>query len=539
MAGYSLRHPFFFLRRSIFFLIVLSMFSYALPYHDIRCGIGISLPEGVIKSSPFKENVCRQTPLEKDPVVVIERIEGLDRLIDRLSRSKNRALLRLPFIKKLLRDPDFNTYTLTILLHIKIPEYQETIEQDERDLLDEISERIGKKRFRQIYGEGYLSSIIRGREFIGIVHIRTKSMRDYRKTESQIRQALASWQKDGKLGKVLKKISPDHPIDIINYISGDCNITPAIDVNTLMENIKSFLQAHCLSADILDFEAKPYPFIKSASLKKREQREAKIVDDFLKCKTKINSLLYMKKHPEEFDHIPQLETIDHLHASILSFENRIQKGYIDTNRSTKPLKKCLEFRDNAQRYSSQIPMNAIALPERSFSFILSAHHDLFRLVDLRKKLEYRYDVSLNITNHGKVLILNEIHTLYFNGKEIFLRKNAHILLDTYVNYPKLRFKHIDSIQFGSISFSFNYDRFSQNLEKFGSGLIEKGNCGYTTVDSNGTLKIVCKEIRFKPVSISFEHDEKNGDIDREKLKEIKKEDVEILLNRRRPTFPHQ
>ena len=507
--------------------------SSALSCKNIHCGSSLSLLEGVINSSPFTTD-CLQSPVQYAPVIKAVKIESLEQLIDYLGLEKNLFLFQIPFIRKLLRDENFNAYTISILLYIKIPEYQERVDQNATQSLDLMIKQIGKKRFQKQFGEGYLSAVQRGREFIGIIHIRTKSANDYQKIDEKIEHTLHEYNSD-KLEKTLIEISADHIMNIKNYLSDECQIPAATDPIALLKSAKTFLLSKCISSDIVKTKMELFPIGNIKELKKALKAQTDLIEVFLKCKRKINSLRYIEKHPEEFKGIPDLETYDRLSSSIMSIENSIIKRHLDINESKRTLIACLNYPNSLLRYKNLIPQKAISLPKREFAFILKKHNDLFRIVGLKKKLDYHYKATIDITKNGKVLILNELHTLLFNNSEIFRQKNAHILFDTYVNFPGLRFKRINSVKFGTLKFSFDYDRFSQFSKINGSSVIDKAECGYEVEDSNGTLKFICKEITFKPLSISFKHEEDiDENIDKNDIKGI-----EEILNRRRPTFPHQ
>ncbi len=385
---------------------------------------------------------------------------GTDSFLELYQSKKN---------QKLLDDIFINDYTHTFLIYKKVVNFKEVLEEN----LEEFNTT----------KEDFIKEISLGGEFIALIHIQTHSKDKYEKIRKKISNKLLTFSNIKALRKKLLEIEKNYDIKIKNYISDNLPLQPTDDINTLFNNFENF--------EML-IKGENTPIALKYYHDKKESLRSILNAYYLK-----NNLNYIKKHPQEF--------------KISDSINKYAKKYYNVNQALVHYaksrdKNCtIKIPSLPARYNASLIIN----PIKTLPFTYSIKEENVKVdyprIDKNIKFSFSLQIHDEIKRDAKVIIETTNLTIKSNNKIIATEKNAHIKVDTFVNYPKLLFSKINSSSLGSIEESFIFNKYEQEKKIKGFGPIKEATCGYKVSIKTNKLQFYCKEIKLKPLDITFKH----------------------------------
>jgi hypothetical protein len=447
------------------------------------CGQGFDTLSGELKNTPFKRYYC-DTKNVKNNIEEVKIIHNYIDLIQLLNISYNKDILKNHFIQKLIHNPYINQYTITLAYYASRDLYENYIKEKEYSPDFNIT-NIEK------YGNSYIQSVRSGGQHLILYHIQTKSKREYELILKRVNKKINSIK---ALKEYLSKLSSEN-IVIKEYFSKNLLGTP---VNTLNE---SFQQSDYFKTLV---EEKPVPYryllnyYKTSSQKTKEEENRLKIQKLFEIQFFINSYNYFRHNNTQFPNISEKKKMI-LHQKISSLKHILaktiqQEEFTDINLSA-------SYKELPSRHTAYATLKTFTLNKENITLQLENIHEK---TNPKKDIKLTLTTKIDIKNHGKVTRLENQLAVTFNNHHEQI-KQTKILFDSYVNFPSLRFKNIQN-NYGIIQFSFPFNKYTQEKEIKGSGIIKQAFCGYD-LNTQGIMTIYCKNIKYADIKIELVHEQ--------------------------------
>lgn len=466
------------------YLLFLTLTSqlYSLPYQEgFQIGQGILKDSYTIKQSIFKEIdiKTRHTVQKIDKKIV--KINSFKQLLEELDIEKTFSIFKSKWVRKILSSTQINSYTHTFLIHVKVINFQNSLQQEYKQKVQI------DKDFKAIYGDSYISSHDIGGKYIALIHIKTNSVNDYKKIEKIFNKNVLNWKYIEEFEEKLEKVSQTHSVTFKNIITKNHNILPATDIKELIQNAKSF-------AKDIQNRGIPYRVDTKSYTKNIKTKRIEFIERYLKSKQIINNLEFIRRNPEQFTDESNLTLL----TKLKQFIKKAEREFNNISNYNVSLNYKYPNRYNAHKPNKPIIINTLTLPSEKIA-------KKYPKISDKTTFTLRYNFKLTIKNSGKVVFLNWTKTLKENNILIHKEENSKILLDTYINYKDLKAISLTN-NYGSITFKTKFNSYEKNEQIKGQGIINNANCGYKVLNRDGELKIECKDIKFNGLNIKFEHE---------------------------------
>ncbi len=480
----------------------------------IQIGQGFDLLKNKIKNSPF-ENIQKEIFNDTQKVTF-----NLKFIPNNLSLAKelnllnnNEFLLQNSKKEAFFEDSLIDDYSLNYLLDVKVINSFEILKNPK---LSKEAQKLLKnsKEFKKLYGDYFINGILKGGEFLALIKINTNSKLDYKNIKRDIDLLNLKWSKKDRFLKILKNLSKNHQIDIKNLIISNSEILPSDNLEDLFKNAEIFPSK--IYSDSVDIEMilTPYEQLKS-SIDNKISKKIKTI--YLNYQTLKNDLFFILRNDSQFRFnllkkkqqlINYKKLMDLLSDNFLLMKlnyQRFIKGEINYEDIIKNIefKKEYEEIEIPQRYKATIPNKKVKVPSKKIfatnkgKNIKDHNNTKAPWIDL---LSY-----FHIEKNGKILFLTSKIEAKNSKGEFLQKENNEIVLDTYIDFPGLRFIDIKNKKGELFTNTLNS---KNNWKKFkGEGVIKSAYCGYDIEGEEKRESMGCVEINFKDLKIDFEHEE--------------------------------
>ena len=435
---------------------------------DINCGDEFN--QTTFKSIPTKrEKNCQIIPIKQEVIQKIVKIKNYQELFSILGLKNPYRLYHDKKYKKILDDFYINDYTLTFLFYKRVTNFKNILENPQENNNSKLN---------------YIQEVDLGGEYVALIHIKTNSQEDYKKTAKKLTKKILSFSNIDKLQSIFTKLLQTHDLRLKEYITDNINIEKSYNLQDFFTNIKTFEHN-------IKYENQPITF--SVTNPKYSP-----IHTLLKYYHIKNNLYYIKTHPKEFqikDPLYYAKAYDKITKKLTKMS---RKNIIDENLSL-PV---IQF---PKRYEASLEINPIHTKAFSYHIKSATILKTYPRIDEKSHFTMMLQLQLDIQRNGKVLIETIHTTIKENNKVLIKEEDSHIKLDTYVNFPKLRFSKIKKFSYGIIETTFIFDKYEKEKKVKGTGLIEEATCGYK-IDKSHKIDFSCKNIVLKPLDIEFSHD---------------------------------
>ena len=456
---------------------------------ELDCGKGYDSYKGEVKERLIKENACQTIP-QSSCKTNVELINDYQSLIALLEIPVNKNMFKNYLVKKLLDDPHINHYTLTIAYYDRIDLFKKRC-TTEPDINETNSTLIHKK-----YGDKYITDVITGAKHIILYHIPTQSKRELERIKKLCKQVKTSAQ----LQILLKNLHKEGKTIIIKeWLDSKNSFADTAELE------KSFLQSQYFAKSIQKL-AHPYRYqfkdILSNSKDKKLLKKKKdlkltiftILTDILR----LNDYHFYRRHSKTF--LPVDQRKKHSYYKEIERLNKLKATLISNYIPSKIFSKKQEDLNIPKRYAAPLPDSPEqALPPRIIKFVIT---NFTSKIDPEKELDIHIANNIDILQKGNLLRISDRLKVIYQNKT-YNSEQRHILIDTYVNYPGLYIDQISST-YGDMGYHSTFDKYENNFNTTGKGIIKKAECKYNLLAKKKDLTITCKII-YRPVKITFKH----------------------------------
>ena len=442
------------------------------------CGLGYDTYLGEKRPSPFQKVYCDIRELHEKENSIIKVVQDYRDIIKLLKIPYNAKFFKNYFVQKLMNNTDINRYTITIA----VVESQDIYENYIRNYTNE------HNISSHVYGDAYIVSVKNGGIHLLLYHIQTKENYEHKAVLKKLGKQKLTMP---RLQTFLKHLPPEQ-ITISEYFSKGLNAIPTQDLTESFQHETYF-------DDIVKKNALPYRYtLKKYKLPENNQtaqdkvKLSDTIDIILQMQYNINSYRYYRLHEVQFQKIPKTQALK-LFNTINRYKDMIahtlqQPNILPTQEINSTISP-LPTRYNACAGTKKVQIKPETITFEIGEFSLKPNPDTKITLALSNKFD--------IQNHGKI-IRSEIKFSVNIGtafhKEI---KKTHILLDSYVDFPSLLFTNIKN-NYGQITLTLPFSRYTQQQEVQGNGIIQKARCGYD-LSAKKVMKVYCKDIKFNPI----------------------------------------
>ena len=475
---------------SILSLILISnLFSDKIQNTD--CGSGYDSLKGIIKDSPFNPPYCdtRSVNTEKKTLLII--INNLNELFEKIEIPKTEKFFKNYIVQKILNNPHLNRYTITILYYERQDCFETFLKNKN---IDANTTNIKK------YGDSYIEKIKNGGKHIVLFHIPTNSGKSYTDIYKKIKKNLITLK---TFEQYIKKLSTSNNIIIKEYFSKELEAIPTTELTEIFHQTNYF-------DDLIKTHPIPYQYhIKAYKLPVDQNRSnlRKYLSDNLSTlfniQYQLNNYRYFRHHADQFKPIDNntsiaLQTLSQTYTKIMHHKTKRTNIYKkDLNNATiSRIDQILP-----EQYKAYAGNEIISLPPAQLSLTIPNFNDK---INPNKVFKIEIQSKIDIQNKGKLARIKNIIKFHDN-KLSEQKKEIKILCDTYVNYPDLKFKNISN-NYGSLLLTLPFSKYTQYQKIKGTGIIKNAICGYD-LHTDKTLHVLCKDIEYTPIEISFEHND--------------------------------
>ncbi len=471
------------LRLTIAFLLTSPLLAGV--FSELDCGKGYDSYSGETKERVVPKSQCKivtQNAMYRKIAV----IEDYETLLGIAEVPQNEKFFQNHLVQKLVENRHINHFTVTIAFYERVDLFAN------RTTAFPLLHESNSTKIYQKYGDCYIAGVVTGAKHLMLFHIPTCSAKEYR----QLKKRAGKIETLPELQKFLSALKKQKREIIVKTF-----VSPRSDFTGTEEWEKRLTQPDQLKQALHDI-AQPYRYIlKSLPCDKDQQREEKLHTDIqtvLGTLLQSNDYHYYRRHIESF--LPadkqkrhrmyqKSKQSEHLRAIIS------QKKVSDLNLT--------EYRtmDIAipQRYLAPLPVKPLSIPPRSVAFTIENFADR---ISPDANISIRLTSNIDLLQKGKLLRITDTLTVIYKGKR-YRKKEKHILIDTYVDYPDLYISELAST-YGSLNLYLPFNRYEKHVYEKGEGIIDQVACSYE-LDNDATLHILCNRIRYRPLQIAFRH----------------------------------
>lgn len=435
---------------------------------DLTCGHTIDLSTYQISKQPLENTSCTLHKIKPIIIKKIVKIPNYQSLFKIIGIDNFYMLYHSHKGRKFLNDTDVNAYTLTYLIYKKVVNFKNSI--------DYVSDIQNKQKI--IIQEKEI-----GGEFISLIHIKTASKSDYEKIEKKLNKDILSFKHIDQLYHSLTKLSQLYPIKIKNYITENLPLYPTDNLEENIKNVKNFENIIKGEGEVIKINTGVHKY--STQL-----------DSLTNLYNLKNNIFYITKHSNEFKLNKPL-------AYYLKKYNELEQATTKKRVQDQNLTSIVIKLPSRHRYSAEIP--PIVLPKFSYKTKPKSMQGSYKRINDAITLHIFLSLKEEIRRRGKVLIETINIKTKADNKLIINETNSNIKLDTYINYPTLLMQKINNNRIGTLDIKFKLDKYKQEKNVKGRGLIKKAKCGYELI--NNKIIIHCDNIELKPLNINFKHQE--------------------------------
>ncbi len=476
-------------------------------------GFGFDFLKNKIRNSPF-EKIEKESFNDTQKVIFkLKFIPDIKSLATELNILKNNEFLlenskKTQFIENSLIDD----YSLDYLIYVKVINSFEILKNPK--LSQEAKKALKERSFEDKYGNYFINGVLKGGEFIGLIKISTNSRYDYKNIKNNMETIGIKWERKDKILNFLKHLSNNHQIDIKNLIISNSEILPSDNLDDLFKNAEIFPSKIYNNSTDIELVLTPYKNLKN----KIPENFKKIQSRYLNYQILKNDLFFILRNDSQFrfDLIKkQKNLIEYKKITDLCKNNslklklnykRFQKGEIEYKDILKDLESIKEYKNIKIpiRYKAAIYKNKIKIPfKKIFASIFIDSNKTFHPDTKAPWIDLKTDFQ--IAKNGKIIFLNSKIVAKNSKNGLIANENKEIVLDTYVDFPGLRFKNIEEKR-GEL-FTKTITPKNNWQEFFGKGAIKSAYCGYDIEGKNQKENIGCVQIDFKKLNIEFMHEE--------------------------------
>jgi hypothetical protein len=436
---------------------------------DIACGEEFNTTS-FATTTLIDENICKTIPIKQDIKRHMVRIDNYQNLFNILDIKHKSRLYHDKRVMKILNDFYINDYTLTYLFYKKVTNFKQKVEDSFKELTID----------RDI-----IENVDLGGEYIGLLHIKTDAEESYQKIKKKVSKKLLQYEKLDRLKTLLTKIVPEDNIIIKEFSTEHPNLEKSTDLKSFLNNYQQF------ENNIIG-ENQPIAFHTTKVLKDD-------LSQLLHLYNQRNNLYYIKTHPKQF----KLKDKILYTKAFAAIEKKLRFLKRDPNSENNITTKDIVL---PTRYYKNVDIPPIKID--TFSYEVKSKNIQVDYPRIKEKSYFTFNLELQlaIKRHGKVIIKQIKSSLKEDETAIAVQQESQILLDTFVNYEKLKFHKIKNYTYGTLQVKLKFDKYEQEKRIQGFGLIKEATCGYK-IDHNHALKFYCKNIILKPLDIAFLHDE--------------------------------
>ena len=458
--------------------ILLSVASYSMAdISNADCGLGYDTLLGEKRPSPFQKVYCDIRELHETQHSAIQIVHDYRDIIKLLKIAYNEKFFKNYFVQKLMNNTNINRYTITIAVVENQNIYENYIQHhtDEQNVSN------------HSYGDCYIASVKNGGMHLLLYHIQTEAEYEYHKIFKKLTRENLTVR---HLQKFLQSLPPEK-ISVREYFSKGLGGIPT------QELAESF-QHEAYFKDLLEKNALPYRYTlqkyrlyDNNQTKQRRKKLISEIDTILQMQYNINSYRYYRLHEAQFQKIPKAQELA-LFNSINRYKDIIAHTIQQHNLSIKETNSTIC--PLPERYNACAGIKKEQIKPETISFKINK----FPLKpDTNNTITFTLTDKLDIQNRGKITRSKIKLSVRIGTKFHEETQKTKLLFDSYVDFPSLRFKNIKN-NYGKITFTLPFNRYTQQKEIQGNGIIQKAQCGYD-LSATGIMKVFCKDIKFSPI----------------------------------------